>query len=372
MSTARHIIEAIEWQDVSVTERALFTYVTLRSADGLFGLGEASLIGKTDKVHHFLKSLSQRWQGRSIEEPFDFQEEISENPADLVCRAAASAFETALLDLRARQQRSSIRTLIGEPVRDQIPYYANINRGTKDRSLEGWLKRVSFAMDSGFKALKLAPFSVPTNDKNSGKNQGYEEVLDLLRTIRETAGDELSLMVDCHWKLDTSNAEDFIKDSAPLNISWIEAIIPETEEHIPKWRELRHLAADHGIRLSGGEYALGYDALSPFVIGGAFDVINPDIRFFGFEDMMRIARLAADEGVRFSPHNPMGPIMDLTSAHLCSCTPGFEILEVQFGEGDPENDYGDRHSNGISGGIRQLSDTPGLGLALEGDRVKVT
>ena len=47
---------------------------------------------------------------------------------------------------------------LGKPQRTEIELYANINRGTLDRSPDAFAARATAAVAGGFDAIKIAPF----------------------------------------------------------------------------------------------------------------------------------------------------------------------------------------------------------------------
>ena len=71
----------------------------------------------------------------------------------------------------------------------------------------------------------------------------------------------------------------------------------------------------------------------PFITGGAYDVLMPDVKYCGGPvEMLRIAAALRGHGLAFSPHNPSGPICHAASLGVCAAAAEIDRLETQFDE----------------------------------------
>jgi len=97
----------------------------------------------------------------------------------------------------------------------------------------------------------------------------------------------------------------------------------------------------------------------------AADVVMPDLaRTGGVLEMKKIAAAADTCYVPVAPHNMVGPVATIASAHLCACVPNFLVLEYQLGD-VPWIDELITRPVPIKGGHLELYDAPGLGVALD-------
>ncbi|MCH9672880.1 MAG: mandelate racemase/muconate lactonizing enzyme family protein [Gammaproteobacteria bacterium] len=271
-----------------------------------------------------------------------------------------AALDQALWDLRARCLGVPLFKLLGPSRRREIALYANINRGTKDRSPRGFAVRAKQAAEDGFQSVKIAPFDGLTR-ANAHRAQGryaLSEAIARVEAVREAIGPERRLMIDCHCRLDLSSALEFLKSTQSVRIDWFEDALPYRD--LVSWG---HLKAASSAPLVGGETARGTRDLLPFLERGIWDVIMPDIRFFGgVTELTALAPLAAQFQVQIAPHNPRGPIGTLASAHCMAACPVFDHLEFQYAECCWRGAL-TRHSEDIRHGVLHLSDAPGIGLA---------
>ena len=91
--------------------------------------------------------------------------------------------------------------------RQRVRLYANLNRGPRDRSAEGFARAAAAAVEAGFRAVKCTPFDEIRHDRLD--RDGVEEDLDLgvarIAASREAAGPGVDLLVDCHCRYSFSD-----------------------------------------------------------------------------------------------------------------------------------------------------------------------
>ena len=291
-----------------VTARTVWTFARLVAEDGFEGWGEASLEGRWAEVEAAIRA-------------FPVPIALGPIPAALVEAAAYSAVEQALWDLSARRAGRPLAELLGGARRNPVPLYANINRGTTDRSPAGFAARAAEAVALGFGAIKIAPFD--------NMQEGYARIAAAADAIAGRA----ELQVDCHWRFDEARAHEALGECARLGVTWFECPLPETPEHFAAIKRLRGTANAAGMRLAGAEQFIGAAGFRPLLRQGLYDVVMPDVKYAGgLAECLRIAELAASHGVACSLHNPSGPVCHAHSLHASAAMESNERLEYQHGE----------------------------------------
>ena len=289
-----------------VTPRTTWVFARATCAEGVVGWGEATLEGKATEVAAAIDAHNGT---------------LGAIPADLVGAAAYSAIEQATWDLKARRAGRALADLLGGARRARVPLYANINRGTTDRSPQGFARRAQEAVELGFGAIKIAPFD--------NMQEGYARIAATADALRGRA----ELQVDCHWRFDERKAHEALAECARLGVTWFECPLPETPENFGAIRRLRGKANAAGMRLAGAELFIGRQGFKPLLEEGLYDVVMPDIKYAGgLTECLRIAELAARHGCAVSLHNPSGPVCHAHSVHLSAALAGTERLEYQHGE----------------------------------------
>jgi galactonate dehydratase len=300
---------------VQVTPRTTWVFARVTGDDGTTGWGEGTLEGRSAEVEAAIQAFGGKLPA-SI-------------PANLVEAAAYSATEQALWDLKARAAGRPLAELLGGAKRSRVPLYANINRGTIDRSPAGFAARAAEAAALGFEAIKIAPFDGVTPDDKRLASQGYERIAAAAQVIAGRA----ELQVDCHWRFDETTAEEALAECALLGVTWFECPLPEAPENYAAIRRLRGKANAAGMRLAGAERFIGAAGFAPILEQGLYDVVMPDVKYAGgLAECLRIAELAARHGAACSLHNPSGPVCHAHSVHVSAALAGSERLEYQHGE----------------------------------------
>jgi galactonate dehydratase len=281
--------------------------------------------------------------------------------------AAASAIDMALWDLQGQQEGQPLVNLLGLVVNDPVPLYANINRRTADRSPKGFADSARRAAASGFGAIKIAPFDglTPAQAGSAMGRAAVDAGMTRIAAVREAIGPEATLLVDCHWRLDTDTALALMDDLARLGLAWFECPLPETAAHFADIRRLRSAANDRGIRLAGGERQTGLSGFTPMLEAGLYDVIMPDVKYAGgLAGLHEIAEFAFRRGTLVSPHNPTGPIAHAVSLHVAASLPGMPFLEMQLEESPAFFDLADDRLPQPEFGRSPLPAGHGIGVGL--------
>jgi len=367
-------IARVEPLSVQVTARTTWVFVVITDRSGSQGLGEATLEGHSDEVLVALRHHAKSLQGAA----FRHGSEVArwtvarlDDDRGLVEAAALSAIEQALQDLVARARGERLAEALGCVLRDPVPMYANINRGTTTRQSGQFAERAVRAARQGFAGVKLAPFdgltpaACSTPEGQRLIDAGLERIAATRDALDAGGFSDRSLMVDCHWRFSRDAARAMVDELARLRVDWYECPLPETSEHFAELRALRALANERGMRLAGAELMIGLPGFLPLLRAGLYDVVMPDVKYAGgLEETLRIAAACVRHGTLCSPHNPSGPICHAHSLHVASVMPNMPLLEVQFEETPRFAEIVDASLPSLEGGASALPKGLGLGVRL--------
>jgi galactonate dehydratase len=354
-------VTGMEVFEVTATRRTRWTFVRLRTNDGLTGLGEGSLSrgNNPPPFDRFFPLVSG-------ESPFAIARyrELGRQLAssgDLSMATAFSAIEQALWDLVGKALGAPVYDLLGGKLRNELPVYANINRKTADRSPQGFASNAARAVEQGFSAIKAAPFDgfpeldAPAEDVERATESGIA----CIEAMRAAIGPDVELKIDCHSHFDVELAVSVARRLEPQALSWYEE--PVAPERIAATRAIA-TAIDQ--RLAGGEVLFGMERFAPLCRERAVDVVMPDVKHCGgILEGRKIATVAELHGVLVSPHNPSGPVGTAASVQLCAGVTNFESLEYQWNEVDWRGELVEPPER-ILGGTISVPVEPGLGVAL--------
>ena len=358
---------------VNVSEKTNWFFLKLTTDDGLTGWGEASLSGGWEENQMLsCKRLAEMIVGKTIDEALSLLTVYPHAVGGLVWNSVLSAAEMALMDIKARAAGVPLHRLFGAPARDTIRVYGNINRAAIDRSAQGFAALARDRAAQGYTAFKLAPFDgVYWADLGDAEvKQKYRHALDCIYAVRDAVGPEAGVLVDCHWRFDEASALQLLRDLAPVKLFWAECMTSERAEHHAVLDRVRRAAEEMGVLIAGGERQIGVLGFEPLLRAKLLDVVMPDIKYTGgYTGMLAVAKRAHEFGMRFSPHNPTGPVCNMGSLHVCALVPNFLILERQS-EGRVYDDIFIGDHPKLVNGSYAVSQGPGLGITLNEDALR--
>ncbi len=275
--------------------------------------------------------------------------------------------DLALWDLAGKATGQPCWKLLGG-FTNRIPCYASSGTLRSGAALADLAERVEAR---GFKAMKIRfRCGSPGDD------------LAALEAVRGRIGDRLELMVDCNqgWRFpwDTMSPWTF-KDALAigrelerLKVYWMEEPLHRADR-----KGMRRLREALDLRIAGGELNRELSELRDVIAEGCLDVVQPDVvSVGGITGLQRIAHMAAEHNIAFTPHTWGNGIGLAGNAHLFAGAAGTSFLEFPW---DPPEWSLERRDFMLtepfdvdSKGDLVLSDKPGLGFDLDEARLAAT
>lgn len=356
-------IAAVVCRVATVSVKTKWVFIEVVCSDGITGIGEASANGYEAALCAHAASVAERLNGL-VALPNAVEHVLRDTRGGLPQRAVASAVEQALWDAQGKRLGLPVTDLLGGAIRESIPLYANINRGTDIRSPDGFSDSARRAVDAGFRFIKLAPFDGLGEGDTISDAKCFRAGLDCLAGVCDAVGNEAEVLVDCHWRLDEPRAALLLAFAAERNLYWVECPIPETSTHLPELRRLKQRATDLGVRLAGMEKGILPSDFQPYINEQLYDVLMPDVKYDGGLSATRhVAEAALSAGILIAPHSPTGPICHAASIAVSATLPNLLFLEVQFGESQIFQDLVDGGLQ-FENGTAPVPQTSGLGITL--------
>ena len=270
---------------------------------------------------------------------------------------AISAVDCALWDLKGRWLDQPVYRLIGGPTRDTVPCYASM-LGFAVRDLGRVRARAAEYQTLGYRAQKWffrhGPMSGP---------DGMRENVALVRTLRETLGDDADIMLDCWQSFDPIYAIELAERIAEFRPRWLEECV--MPDRIDSYRRVK---AATRIPLSGAEHEYTRWGFKRFIDAGALDILQPDIYWAGgLTETLKIAAYASAHDLIVIPHGhstPAGLHFSLAQSPLL--TPLQEYL-VKW---NAINQHFLAHPVTPQDGVLHLPCWPGLGMDLDPGKIE--
>jgi L-rhamnonate dehydratase len=230
---------------------------------------------------------------------------------------AISAVDCALWDLKGKVFNQPLWRILGGPTRDKAPAYASM-LGYAVEDLGKVRERALAYKAKGFTAQKWFIRHGPMSGF-----EGLKKNVALVRTLRETLGDDYEIMIDCWQSLNLDYAVEFCSRIEEFRPRWIEeCFMPDRiDSHVK-------LKAKTKIPLSGAEHEYTRWGFKRFIERDALDILQPDIYWAGgLSETLKITAYATTHDLIVIPHGHSTPIgIHFTVAQSPIHTPYQEYL----------------------------------------------
>ena len=275
--------------------------------------------------------------------------------------------DLALWDLAGKLLNQPVWRLLGG-LNDRVRAYASLGA---QRSGDELADQCQMLIARGFPAAKI----------RFQRGDWHEDVR-ALEQVRSKVGERLELMVDCNqgWRMpwDTQTPWTFkdaltvARELERLGVYWMEEPL-----HRADLAGMRRLRESTDVRIAAGEMTRSMGELHALVLEEAVDVVQPDAALTGgITGLRRIATLATQRGVTFTPHTWTNGLGVVANAHLTAGLVEAPFLEFPF---DPPH-WPLAHRDFLLAepfepdgeGWLNLSDAPGLGVELDEARLRKT
>lgn len=335
--------------------------VEIFTDNGLVGLGNAALAPQVTKqvIDLYLKPLLIGQDPWDVERLWQhmYRKTMAFGRKG-IGMVAISAVDIALWDILGKSAKQPAFRLLGGRTKARIPVYASRLYSVKLDDLAAEAKRYK---EEGYRAVKLRFGWGPTDGAH-----GMQRNVDLIRTVRETVGDEIDVMADAYmgWTLDY--AKRMLPLLEPFHLRWLEEPVIPDDTH--GYAELKSRSQ---IPIAGGEHEFTLYGFRDLLEARALDYIQFDTnRVGGITQARKIAALAEAYSVPVIPHAGQMHNYHIVMASLNSpMAEYFPVVDVEVGnelfwyifQGEP------RAKNGS---INLDNNTPGLGLTINEEGLK--
>ena len=230
--------------------------------------------------------------------------------------------------------------------------------------LGGMRPRIACYASRGFRAMKIR-----------FRRGDWRADIAALEAVRARVGTKLELMVDCNqgWRFpwDTMSAWT-VKDALTigrelerLGVYWMEEPLHRADR-----AGMRLLREKLDVRIAGGELDREMSELRDLIAEGCLDVIQPDVvSVGGITGLAKIAAMAGEHGVAFTPHSWGNGIGVIANAHLMAGSTDGGYFEFPWDPPEWTNarrDFMFRAPLDVDAqGDLVLGDAPGLGFDLD-------
>lgn len=334
--------------------------VKVETDDGIHGVGEATLEGKSKTVDSAVRELERYIVGRDpflIEHHFQEMYRRAFYVGGPVLSSAISGVEMALWDIKGKALGVPVYELLGGCTRDRIKLYANAwyRQGmTADEFAQAARKIVGM----GAKGIKFNPWGGRAGiDFYRLENSIFHAGIDSVAAVRDAVGTSVDLYIDCNGIFHTvGNAVRAAQAVVPYNISFIEEPVPP--ENFEAMASVRRKV---DIPVATGERLYTIFSFQQLLSQGGADIVQPDLSHCGgMLEARKIAAIADSHFAAFAPHNPNGEVAYAATVQLAAVVPNF--LALEHFPPEPWRFQVCSNPMEIEGGWLKVPKRPGLGV----------
>ena len=189
---------------------------------------------------------------------------------------------------------------------------------------------------------------------------GLQRDIDIVKGIRALVGKDAKLMVDANNGYNLNITKKFLLATKEEKLFWIEEAFHEDMmlyANLKKWMKEQ----DIGTLIADGE-----GQASPSIVTwakkGLVDVMQYDLRSYGFFSWMELSGELEPFDVLCAPHNYSGFFGNYAAGHFSVCTDKFALVEFDVAEAEGI----DASAYKIRNGLLEVPALDGFGLVFDG------
>jgi len=346
-----------------IPPRWLFLKITTDT--GLTGWGEPIVEGRARTVKEAVHELSEYLIGENPLKIEDHWQKLYRGGfyrGGAILMSAIAGIDQALWDIKGKYYNAPIYEFLGGRTRNKIEVYSWIG-GDKPKDVAKYAK---IRKEQGFKAIKMNA----TNEVNYIDDfSKIDAVIERVKTIKETVGNNFKIAVDFHGRLHKGMACVLARELEPYNLMFIEE--PVLSENYEAIKDLRKYSTPIAL----GERLFSRWDYKHIIDEGLVDIIQPDLSHAGgISETKKIAVMAEAYDIAVAPHAPIGPINLAAALQLDGCTPNAIIqeqsLNIHYNEKYDLLYYvKNKDIFNYKDGYVNIPDKPGLGIEIDEEKV---
>lgn len=273
--------------------------------------------------------------------------------------------EFPLLDWAGQVAKEPVYRLVGQnpegkglrvPVYDTSIYFDELSARDDREAVNVICGEIEQGMAAGQTNFKV---KIGRPGMWMGIAEGMKRDIAILLAVREKIGPDGILMADANNGYNFNLAKCLLKETSSAKLYWLEEAFHEDDQ---LYSRLREWMAKEGIRtkIADGE---GYasPAIEEWAKKGLIDVLQYDLRDYGFCRWIRLGRELNRYSVLAAPHNYGSFYGNFVQAHFAAAVDNFAL-----GEWDQAESEGiDTSAYRIEDGTIIFEDSPGFGLKLD-------
>ncbi len=305
--------------------RTNFVFVKIETDEGVSGIGEGTLEYKENALLGAIEDIKRVLLGQDPRCVERITQELYRDSywrVGPVLMSAISAVDMALWDIKGKLAGLPVSELLGGPVRESVPMYAN-GWFPGAKTVAEFEAAAKHARSKGIKAVKFDPFG---KAYLSMERQEFVTAMEKVEAVRGAVGNDVDILIEGHGRFDIATGikiANALKSFDPLFFE--EPTPPDCFDAIAEVRRKSPVA------IAGGERLYSVTQMREYLEKKCVDYVQPDVSHCGgISALKKMAALAETYYVAVAPHNPSGPVANAAALNLAGCMWNFRILEIMI------------------------------------------
>ena len=340
--------------DLKVFPVNQFVYVKIVTDEDIYGIGEASLSGRSIAVVEALEHIKPLLIGQDATRIEHIWQDIFRGTfwrGGPVLQSALAGIDIALWDLAGKALGVPTYRLLGGATRDKVLVYRHTGGGTPEQLVE----HAQGLLDEGWRVLRFSPI----NGIEGGFNpkRAILRAVDHFEALRDAVGDEVEIILEIHTRLTPIRAIELCNAIEEYHPFFVED--PIRSENPGSFATLR---THTNVPIGTGEQLTTKWAFRELIEGELIDYLRVDIcHSGGITEGKKIAVMGEVHYQELALHYTGSPVSTAAMLHLNLSVPNCAVQEFA----PIDNDAVIQHEMRVTDGYLFPSDLPGLGIDLD-------
>lgn len=341
--------------DLKVFPVQQFVYVKILTDEGIYGVGEASLSGRSLAVVEALGHLRPLLVGQDATRIEHIWQDIFRGTfwrGGPVLQSALAGIDIALWDLAGKALGVPTYRLLGGASRDKVLVYRHVGGQTPEELVDNSQR----LLQEGWRVLRICPADVL--DSGFDLKQAVSCGIRYFATLREAIGNEVEVIYEVHTRLTPTRAIELCNGIAEYHPFFVED--PIRSENPGSFATLR---AHTSVPLATGEQLHTKWEFRELIEQELIDYLRVDIcHTGGITEGKKIAAMGEIHYQELACHYTGSPVSTAAMLHLNISVPNCAVQEYGPHSGWINDVI--QHDLKIEDGYLLRSEAPGLGIDL--------
>jgi L-alanine-DL-glutamate epimerase-like enolase superfamily enzyme len=309
-------------KEIRIFPVAQFVYVKIITDEGLYGLGEASLSGRTLAVVEALNTIKPLLIGQDATRIEFIWQDIFRGTfwrGGPVLQSALAGIDIALWDLAGKALGVPTYRLLGGAARDKVLVYRHV----RCNDIPTMIEHGHALLDEGYKVLRISPLDAFAKDNCFDAVRGLRGSVDFMAALREAVGPDIQIIFEAHTRLNPPQAIELCNGLEAYRPFYVEDPIRSENP-----ASFAHLRAHTNVALGTGEQLHDKWTFRELIERELVDYLRIDIcHTGGISEGKKIAAMGEVHYQELACHYTASPVSTAAMLHLNLSVPNCAVQE---------------------------------------------